>query len=123
MMGALAIVPFLLALLVMFGVAPWWTTRLQNLVWTKTGNSQMRFVSRLSFRSMLWLSVKNGLLTAVTLGLYWPFAAVATARLRLEAVHIRSIVDLEDLLAGDDQRPAEAAGEAAGDFFGLDVGL
>ena len=96
---------------------------IRDRVWTKTGNSQMRFVSRLSFRSMLWLSVKNGLLTAVTLGLYWPFAAVATARLRLEAVHIRSIVDLEDLLAGDDQRPAEAAGEAAGDFFGLDVGL
>lgn len=123
MLGALAIVPLLLALLVMFGVAPWWTTRLQNLVWTKTGNSQMRFISRLSFRSMLWLGLKNGLLTAVTLGLYWPFAAVAMARLRLEAVHIRSIVDLEGLLAADHQRPAEAAGEAAGDFFGMDVGL
>jgi uncharacterized membrane protein YjgN (DUF898 family) len=105
------------------GIGPWITTRLQNLVWTKTGNAQMRFISQLRFRDMLGLSLKNGLLIMVTLGLYWPFAKVAMARLRLEAVHIRTVTDMQALLAAEHERPAEAAGDAAGDFFGLDVGL
>lgn len=109
--------------LLMFGMGPWVTTRMQNLVWTKTGNAQLRFISRLSFRRMFALSLKNGLLIGLTLGLYWPFAAVAKARLRLEAVQIRSATDLQNLLAAAHDDPQEAAGEAAGDFFGLDVGL
>jgi uncharacterized membrane protein YjgN (DUF898 family) len=110
-------------LLMFLGLGPWITTRLQNLVWTKTGNGQMRFISQLRFRDMLWLSLKNGLLIGITLGLYWPFAKVAMARLRLEAVHIRTVTDMQALLAAEHERPAEAAGDAAGDFFGLDVGL
>ena len=110
-------------LLILVGIGPWITTRLQNLVWTKTGNAQMRFISQLRFRDMLWLSLKNGLLIMVTLGLYWPFAKVAMARLRLEAVHVRAVADLQALVAAGHERPAEAAGDAAGDFFGLDVGL
>lgn len=110
-------------LLMFLGIGPWLTTRLQNLVWTKTGNAQMRFISQLRFRDMLGLSLKNALLIGVTLGLYWPFAKVAMARLRLEAVHIRTITDMEALLAASHDRPQEAAGDAAGDFFGLDVGL
>jgi uncharacterized membrane protein YjgN (DUF898 family) len=96
---------------------------MQNLVWTKTGNGRMRFISQLRFRDMLWLSLKNGLLIMLTLGLYWPFAKVAVARLRLDAVHIRSITDMQAVVAAGHQQPQEAAGDAAGDFFGLDVGL
>ncbi|MEZ5664796.1 MAG: YjgN family protein [Burkholderiaceae bacterium] len=105
------------------GVRPWFTTRLQNLVWTKTGNARVRFISRLKFGDMLWLSLKNGLLIVVTLGLYWPFARVALARLRLESVHIRSVTDMEALVAVGHHQSQEAAGDAMGDFFGLDVGL
>lgn len=108
---------------VFLGIGPWITTRLQNLVWTKTGNAQMRFISRLRFRDMLWLGLKNALLIGITLGLYWPFAKVAMARLRLEAVHVRTITDMQALLAAAHEGPGEAAGDAAGDFFGLDVGL
>lgn len=110
-------------LLFFLGIRPWFTTRMQNLVWTKTGNSRMRFISQLRFRDMLWLSIKNGLLIMLTLGLYWSFAKVAVARLRLEAVHVRSITDMQALVAAAHQQPQEAAGDAAGDFFGLDVGL
>jgi len=122
----ITVMPFVVMgvwLLFFLGIRPWFTARMQNLVWTKTGNAQMRFISQLRFRDMLWLSIKNGLLIMVTLGLYWPFAKVAVARLRLEAVHIRSITDMQALVAAAHQQPQEAAGDAAGDFFGLDVGL
>lgn len=120
------VLPFVIIglwLLFFLGIRPWFTARMQNLAWTKTGNGRMRFISHLRFRDMLWLSLKNGLLIAITLGLYWPFAKVAVARLRLHAVHIRSITDMQAVVAAGHQQPQEAAGDAAGDFFGLDVGL
>jgi uncharacterized membrane protein YjgN (DUF898 family) len=102
---------------------PYFVSRMQNLLWGRTGNNSMRFRSKLKFRPLLTLSLKNWLLMLLTLGLYWPFAAVAVARMRLHAVTVITRVDPADLL--DDARPAdgEAAGDAAGDLFGLDIGL
>lgn len=102
---------------------PYFTSRMQNLLWSRTGNQSMRFRSKLKFRPLLMLTLKNWLLMLLTLGLYWPFAAVAVTRMRLQAVTVITRVDPADLL--DDARSAEgeAAGDAAGDLFGLDVGL
>jgi uncharacterized membrane protein YjgN (DUF898 family) len=102
---------------------PYFTSRMQNLVWSRTGNRVMRFRSRLRFKPLLALTVKNWLLMLLTLGLYWPFAAVAVTRMRLQAVSVVTRVDPAELLddAREDER--EAAGDAAGDLFGLDIGL
>lgn len=102
---------------------PYLTSRLQNLLWGRTGNRTLRFRSELGFRRLLGLTLKNWLLMVLTLGLYWPFAAVATARLRLEAVSIETRTDPDTLF--DEARPAdgEAAGDAAGDLLGFDIGL
>ena len=102
---------------------PYFTSRLQNLVWTRTGNASLRFVSDLRFSSFLWLTVKNWLLVVVTLGLYWPFAAVAVARMRLQAVTVKTRVDPDTLVSQIRSAEGEAAGDAAGDLFGLDIGL
>ncbi len=102
---------------------PYFTSRMQNLLWSRTGNKVMRFRSRLKFKPLLMLTVKNWLLMLLTLGLYWPFATVALTRMRLQAVNVITRVDPAELI--DDARAAEgeAAGDAAGDLFGLDVGL
>ena len=83
----------------------------------------MRFKSTLAFWPLLRLTLKNWSLIALTLGLYWPFAAVATTRMRVEAVRIVMWVD--PYILADIARAAEsdAAGDAAGDLFGLDIGL
>jgi len=124
MMIAAAIVPALLGtLVVLVCIKPYAVARLQNLVWTKTGNAELRFVSHLRVRSLLWVTVKNWFLIIITLGLYWPFAAVALARVRLEAVSIKSRANPDLLVSQVQPREGDAAGDAAGDFFGLDVGL
>ncbi len=118
---ALAPLPGVLALLVV--ARSYLTARLQNLVWTKTGNRSLRFVSALPFAALLWLTLKNWLLMVLTLGLYWPFAAVAVARLRLEAVTVKTRQDPATLVTLLRAAEGEAAGDAAGDLFGLDIGL
>ena len=102
---------------------PYFTSRMQNLLWSRTGNSSMRFRSRLEFVPLLGLTLKNWLLMLLTLGLYWPFAAVALARMRLQAVSLTTRVDPDSLIERAQAKEGEAAGDAAGDLLGLDIGM
>lgn len=104
-------------------VMPYGAARLQNLVWNGTRSEALGFKSTLRFRSLFWLTLKNWLLTALTLSLYRPFAAVATARMRLEAVSIGCDEDPADWVVASQKGHADATGDMAGDFFGIDMGL
>jgi uncharacterized membrane protein YjgN (DUF898 family) len=104
-------------------VFPYGAARLQNLAWNGTRSQALGFNSRLKFRSLFGLTLKNWLLTALTLSLYRPFAAAATARLRLEAVSIGCDEDPADWVAASRTGHADATGDIAGDFFGIDMGL
>jgi len=99
-------------------------SRLQNLVWNGTLSPELQFRSELKLKPLMGLTLKNWLLIVLTLGLYWPFAAVATARLKLQSVTVRTSGPLDDLTARAGRAgAADASGDAAGELFGLDVGL
>ena len=89
----------------------------------RTASTNIGFASSLRFWPLFGLTIKNWLLVVITLGLYWPFAAVATARMRLEAVRLQFDVDPQTLADQGRAGEGEAAGDAAGDLFGLDIGL
>ena len=124
--GALmAAAPLLFLLLLVTQTVPraYATSRLQNLLWSRTGNADLRFRSELGFAPLARLLLKNWLLVMLTLGFYWPWAAVAVARLRLQAVSLRSRDSLDALVAGATAARGDAAGDAAGDALGIDLGL
>ena len=99
-------------------------SRLQNLVWNGTRSPDLQFRSELKLQPLMGLTLKNWLLIVLTLGFYWPFAAVASARLKLESVTVFTRGPLDDLTARARRTgAADASGDAAGDLFGLDVGL
>ncbi|WP_374592677.1 DUF898 family protein [Aquabacterium sp.] len=95
---------------------------MQNLVWTKTGNRYMRFRSDLEWGAYLRLQLRNHLLTALTLGAYWPWAAMATRRMRLQAITVVSRIVPEDLVASVQTRQGSAAAEVGTEMLGLDLG-
>lgn len=105
------------------GVGAYFTVGLQNMVWSRTGNRYLRFRSELPLPPYLLLQLKNLLLLALTLGLYWPWAAVANRRMRLEAVSVVSRVDLEELTQALQPGGGLAMADAAGDLLGLDLGV
>jgi len=98
-------------------------SRLQNLVWNRTRSEHLHFESRLTFRRLAPLTLRNWLLTIATLGLYLPFAQVATARLRLESVTALSATDPALLLQHAGGGADDASGDAAADLLGIDLGL
>jgi uncharacterized membrane protein YjgN (DUF898 family) len=98
-------------------------SRTQNLLWDNTRSEQLTFQSQLRFRSLFRVTLVNWLLIVITLGLYWPFAKVRTARVKLEAMAVEVEGDVDQWLAKAQQRNKGVLGDAAGDFFGMDMGL
>jgi uncharacterized membrane protein YjgN (DUF898 family) len=99
------------------------TSRFQNLLWSNTRSANFRFISRLKLAPLMRVNMVNWLLIALTLGLYWPFAMVRSARIRLEAMQLELDGDVEAWVVDARQRPAAVIGDAAGDFVGIDMGL
>ncbi len=119
------VLPWILLAIVaaIIGSTTYLTCGAQNLVWTKTGNMSMRFLSKLRFSRLFLLTLKNWTLMLLTLGLYWPFAAIAKTRMRLEAVSIKTRQDPATLVSLLQASDVEAAGDAAGDVLDIDIGL
>ncbi len=102
---------------------PYFTSRMQNLVWSRTATRAIRFDSALRLQPLFVLTLKNWLLVAITFGLYWPFAAVSLAKIKLQAVTVLADENLDHLVARQRDDMRDASGEAAADLFGIDVGL
>ena len=121
---AVSVLGFVTALLAMQLVPrPYFTAKMQNLLWSRTASHSIGFESTLRVWPLLRLTLKNWLLMVLTLGLYWPFAAMAVQRLRVQAVQVVLRIDPQSLVDTEQASAADASGEAAGDLFGLDIGL
>ncbi len=130
--GMSGVAPALILMVVLIGLAyllvfllvqTYYTSRLQNLVWTHTSSQHVLLHSRLGCRALAWLTTKNFFLMVLTLGLYRPFAAVNTARMRLQAVDVVFTGDAAQWTRSAAQGAGDAAGDAAGDVLGVDIGL
>lgn len=81
--------------------------RLQNLVWRRTGCRHLRFRSQLHVAAHVRLQLRHAVWLCLTAGLYWPWAVVATRRMRAQALTVHARVDAEVLKAhwAPPQRP------------------
>lgn len=104
-------------------VAAYMAARMQDLTWNHTRSAALRFRSRLSAKALATLTIRNLLLVVLTLGLYRPFAVVATHRLRLQSTSLEVDAESGRWTATPAAVAGGASGEMAGDFFGIDVGL
>lgn len=120
---ALGLVMIAVYLAIVLTLQPYIVSRMQNLVWNRTESRSLGFRSELRWIPLMRLTAVNALLVVLTLGLYWPFAAVAMARLRVESVDVLARTELDALVARSRSGSDDAAGDAAGDLFGIDVGL
>ena len=102
---------------------PYFSARFQNLLWNGTSSEKVRFSSALRFRSLFRVTLVNWLLIVVTLGFYWPFAKVRAARLKLESMSLEVDGPVDDWIASAQRADKGVLGDAAGDFFGMDMGL
>lgn len=100
---------------------PYFAARMQQLVWERTSAGELRFHSSIRAGRLWKLVLGQMLLVAATLGLYWPFAAVAIARYRVESLSVEG-QEAWPVVHAPAVAPASAVGDAALDYFDLDIG-
>lgn len=126
--GVVLLLPLMFALMlagvvVVYLVAPaYFTVRMQNLAWTKTGNRYVRLRSQLALGPYIKLQLVNWLLVMFSMGFYWPWAVVSTRRMRLAAITVVSRVEPEELAMAVRPKAGDAAAEMGEELFGLDFG-
>jgi uncharacterized membrane protein YjgN (DUF898 family) len=102
---------------------PYFAARIQRIVWERTTLGPFSFKTTIAFRPLLSLAIKNFVLILLTAGLYWPFASIAWARYRIGCMSIAGPESLDAAIATlDPGAAANAIGEGAADFFGIDIG-
>ena len=102
---------------------PYCGTRLQQVVWSHTRLASIAFRTDIRALPLFRLLLKNVALIILTCGIYWPWAAVALARYRVGCMRVESDVALSTLAAGVQAASVSPTGDAATDFFGLDIGF
>lgn len=111
------------ALLAWFFAWPYFAARVQQLVWSHTAWGRVRFRGELKGLQLWRLLLGQVTLVLLTAGLYWPFAAVAIARLRLQSIVVEADGPIAELVAvAPPPDEDHASGDATADFFGLDLG-
>lgn len=97
--------------------------KVQQIVWRRTDLGDVAFDCDLQPARFWWLAFRQILLVLLTAGLYWPFAAVALARYRIESITLHSPVPLDRLVFQAALAATDGAlGEGSADGFGLDLG-
>ena len=119
------VLPLMIAAFYLFAfllLGPYFTARINNVIWNSMTLGPMRFESHLSARRLSFISITNFFAIIMTLGFFKPFAAVRMAKYRTEslklvaagpiAVHAQAITN-----------NMNARGEELAEMFDVDVGL
>jgi uncharacterized membrane protein YjgN (DUF898 family) len=97
--------------------------RADRAIWSRTRGGPLRFSTSIATWPLMRVWLGNGVLTVLTLGLYWPFAAVNIARYRVACLTVEAAAPLDAIAAGAFVVEPSATGDGAVDLLGWDVGL
>lgn len=103
-------------------IGPFFQARLQNAVWNHTTLAPHHFRSEVKARRLFGISLTNLIFTALTLGLFYPFARVRSVRYRVESMTMVAVGALDAFVVGEQQHVG-ALGDAAADWYDIDIAL
>jgi len=99
-----------------------YSVKTTNLLYNSSRLGPHRLESTMQIRPYLSLIITNSLATALTLGLFHPWAKIRAMRYKLHHLALKARGDLDGFVAGE-QAQVSALGEEAADFFDIDFGL
>lgn len=67
---------------------PYLNAQMQNRLWAETAHDEIRFDYQVSVDELLKLTSRHWLMIALTLGWYYPIAAITEVRLRMQAMTV-----------------------------------
>jgi uncharacterized membrane protein YjgN (DUF898 family) len=103
-------------------IGPIFHALITNLIWNNTRLGEHRIECNMSPFTLMWISVSNFVLVALTLGLFIPWAMVRLARFQLECMRLLPAGDLQEFMAAEPEAIG-AVGEEAASAFDFDISL
>ncbi|WP_303901285.1 YjgN family protein [Thiohalomonas denitrificans] len=122
-MGSVSpILPALLLLPVYLVLFAWFTVRSVNLKYNNTRLDDHGFAASYALGSYMKLVALNTLGMVLTLGLFYPWAKVRTARYAAEHTELVGVGDLDGFVDQQSEQ-VSAIGQEVGDLFDVELGL
>ena len=115
-------VSFLLGIVLYLYLFAYFSVKTTNLLYNSSRLSAHQFKANLQTMEYLVLVVTNSLGTAVTLGIFYPWAHIRALRYKLNHMALAASGDLNGFIA-EEQKQVSAIGDEMSDFFDIDFGL
>lgn len=115
-------IAILVSLVIYLYLFAYFSVKTTNLLYNSTELSAHKFNANLQTMEYLTIVVTNSLGTAVTLGIFYPWAHVRALRYKLNHLVLKASGDLEGFIA-EEQEQVSAVGDEMSDFFDIDFGL
>ena len=103
-------------------IGPTFHALVTNLIWSNTRVGEHRIECKIPPLKLVWITLSNFVLVAITVGLFIPWAAVRLARVQLESIQVLPAGDLQGFEAGEPE-DVGAVGEEAATAFDFDISL
>jgi len=113
---------YALIIVAMLVVIPYFTSRIENIIWNGTRIAGNSIKSKVSARKLAWIMISNFFATVLTLGLFKPFAAIRMAKYRTECMTLVSAGEMHEFIASEQQK-AGATGMETAEVFDVDLGF
>lgn len=97
-------------------------SRMFNYVWNNTTLAGNQFIASMRARDLFGIHLVNSIVTALTIGLMHPWAAVRMYKYQTDSIQVVPAGNVDAFVAAA-QPPVSALGEAANDFFDFDLGF
>jgi len=109
-------------ILMAVSIGPTFRALITNLIWNNTRLGEHRIECNLSPLILIWISVSNFVLVALTLGLFMPWASVRLVRYEIESMRLVPASDLQEFEAAEPESLG-AVGEETATVFDFDISL
>jgi uncharacterized membrane protein YjgN (DUF898 family) len=109
-------------ILMAVSIGPTFRALITNLIWNNTRLGEHRIECNLSPLILIWISVSNLVLVALTLGIFMPWAAVRLVRYEIESMRLVPASDLQEFEAAEPESLG-AVGEETATVFDFDISL
>ena len=98
-------------------------SRFFNFIWNTTSIGGHQFTAHMRARDLFGTQFVNSIVTAITLGLMYPWAAMRMYQFHLDCLQVISAGNIDQFVAGAEPPPGSAVGDAATDFLDIDLGF
>ena len=103
-------------------VGGYYRSRLLNNTFGNTEIGSQKLDSRLRARNLIWIFGSNIVLMIFTLGLFYPWARIRSAKYQFDSMSVDTVGSLDTFVEEADTRTS-ATGEELGEFFDVDFGF